>query len=103
MMGCIGIPISPLTSQNRGSSHSSSKRDRKSTRLNSSHGYISYAVFCLKKKKTRVRNNNYYSMYTIFSQKKKLITLMYTTRIMKPMHVTHQFTTTSVSRARHSC
>src|SRR5205809_5195337 len=28
------------------------KRDRKSTRLNSSHGYISYAVFCLKKKKT---------------------------------------------------
>src|SRR2546422_3008012 len=28
--------------------------DRKSTRLNSSHGYISYAVFCLKKKKTNV-------------------------------------------------
>src|SRR5687768_18049242 len=26
------------------------KQDRKSTRLNSSHGYISYAVFCLKKK-----------------------------------------------------
>src|SRR2546422_6486692 len=29
-------------------------RDRKSTRLNSSHGYISYAVFCLKKKKMDV-------------------------------------------------
>src|SRR2546422_2265280 len=28
-----------------------SARDRKSTRLNSSHGYISYAVFCFKKKK----------------------------------------------------
>src|SRR2546429_3444263 len=28
--------------------------DRKSTRLNSSHGYISYAVFCLKKKKTHL-------------------------------------------------
>src|SRR2546422_5843266 len=28
--------------------------DRKSTRLNSSHGYISYAVFCLKKKKKQV-------------------------------------------------
>src|SRR2546422_5134985 len=28
------------------------KKDRKSTRLNSSHGYISYAVFCLKKKKS---------------------------------------------------
>src|SRR2546422_5376901 len=27
-------------------------KDRKSTRLNSSHGYISYAVFCLKKKNT---------------------------------------------------
>src|SRR2546422_6656424 len=35
------------------STHSSDSRllDRKSTRLNSSHGYISYAVFCLKKKK----------------------------------------------------
>src|SRR5687768_17984558 len=30
--------------------------DRKSTRLNSSHGYISYAVFCLKKKKIKVIN-----------------------------------------------
>src|SRR6266436_8165082 len=29
------------------------RRDRKSTRLNSSHGYISYAVFCLKKKNTK--------------------------------------------------
>src|SRR2546422_1967789 len=28
--------------------------DRKSTRLNSSHGYISYAVFCLKKKKKSI-------------------------------------------------
>src|SRR2546429_6755176 len=38
-------------------------RDRKSTRLNSSHGYISYAVFCLKKKKhylaVEVRVHNY--------------------------------------------
>src|SRR2546422_8249375 len=30
--------------------------DRKSTRLNSSHGYISYAVFCLKKKKRHKHN-----------------------------------------------
>src|SRR5687768_17973783 len=29
-------------------------RDRKSTRLNSSHGYISYAVFCLTKKKKKI-------------------------------------------------
>src|SRR2546422_6128480 len=31
----------------------SGSADRKSTRLNSSHGYISYAVFCLKKKNVR--------------------------------------------------
>src|SRR2546422_1917637 len=31
--------------------HTIISKDRKSTRLNSSHGYISYAVFCLKKKK----------------------------------------------------
>src|SRR2546422_4450528 len=31
-------------------------RDRKSTRLNSSHGYISYAVFCLEKKKQSQRS-----------------------------------------------
>src|SRR2546422_6685196 len=30
--------------------------DRKSTGLNSSHGYISYAVFCLKKKKKNIQN-----------------------------------------------
>src|SRR3989449_6492939 len=35
----------------RARSPAASPRDRKSTRLNSSHGYISYAVFCLKKKK----------------------------------------------------
>src|SRR2546429_6778569 len=33
--------------------------DRKSTRLNSSHGYISYAVFCLKKKKRDSEVCNY--------------------------------------------
>src|SRR2546422_6267513 len=31
--------------------------DRKSTRLNSSHGYISYAVFCLKKKKNKTKRS----------------------------------------------
>src|SRR5205809_6106022 len=36
-----------ITSTASGGRHA----DRKSTRLNSSHGYISYAVFCLKKKK----------------------------------------------------
>src|SRR2546422_3608588 len=48
-LGC-GYPMGPLTL------HSTARiasRDRKSTRLNSSHGYISYAVFCLKKKKNK--------------------------------------------------
>src|SRR6266542_6485850 len=40
-------------------------RDRKSTRLNSSHGSSSYAVFCLKKKKKNKNN--------IFTKKKKKI------------------------------
>src|SRR3712207_6850574 len=35
-------------------------RDRKSTRLNSSHANISYAVFCLKKKK--IKQNNQYNI-----------------------------------------
>src|SRR5207245_6979587 len=38
-----------------GASEKHEKRDRKSTRLNSSHGSISYAVFCLKKKRKRRR------------------------------------------------
>src|SRR2546429_771047 len=46
----------------------SPRRDRKSTRLNSSHGYISYAVFCLKKKKrlpTNKRIHYYHRRDTI--------------------------------------
>src|SRR5687768_18288074 len=37
--------------------------DRKSTRLNSSHGYISYAVFCLKKKKNSSIIHFFYSYH----------------------------------------
>src|SRR2546429_5726917 len=40
--------------------HVGHETDRKSTRLNSSHGYISYAVFCLKKKK-KEGNHSYYA------------------------------------------
>src|SRR6266478_8916487 len=40
--------------QHRRQRHDADRRDRKSTRLNSSHSQISYAVFCLKKKKTPV-------------------------------------------------
>src|SRR2546429_1188331 len=64
---CTGISVSSkaskpivLGSVALGLSHKKRARrltlkpiDRKSTRLNSSHGYISYAVFCLKKKKRK--------------------------------------------------
>src|SRR2546422_6825231 len=38
--------------------------DRKSTRLNSSHGYISYAVFCLKKKKKQKERHERAEQYS---------------------------------------
>src|SRR2546422_4581485 len=45
----------PRLAEQRGGRHAArpAHGDRKSTRLNSSHGYISYAVFCLKKKKKK--------------------------------------------------
>src|SRR2546429_7033926 len=52
-------PVSPDTSVHSAEPYLDAGRvdeaiDRKSTRLNSSHGYISYAVFCLKKKNTHI-------------------------------------------------
>src|SRR2546427_8676967 len=41
--------------------------DRKSTRLNSSHSQISYAVFCLKKKKKQDQNSNESAVYRTLS------------------------------------
>src|SRR2546429_5928163 len=43
----------------------SPEQDRKSTRLNSSHGYISYAVFCLKKKNNKYRYYQYIYQSTL--------------------------------------
>src|SRR2546422_4198374 len=43
--------------------------DRKSTRLNSSHGYISYAVFCLKKKKKQ------YKLYNVCHLRANLVVI----------------------------
>src|SRR5437667_5700218 len=45
--------------------HLARQRDRKSTRLNSSHITISYAVFCLKKKKKKRKNTQTYTRNTI--------------------------------------
>src|SRR2546426_8233921 len=43
--------------------------DRKSTRLNSSHLVISYAVFCLKKKSTRLNSSHVVISYTVYCLK----------------------------------
>src|SRR5437773_6503121 len=51
-------PTGRSTGRSRGSRRGSLQTDRKSTRLNSSHITISYAVFCLKKKKKKKNNNN---------------------------------------------
>src|SRR5687768_17913973 len=54
------VPRAPprLVRHPRGERARDAPRDRKSTRLNSSHGYISYAVFCLKKKKNTQTHTN---------------------------------------------
>src|SRR5690242_20828393 len=67
--GGTSSPTSPTSSRRRSPSSADSprrwpptiwspRRDRKSTRLNSSHMSISYAVFCLKKKKKKNDNTN---------------------------------------------
>src|SRR5216684_3533534 len=48
---CHRVVATPSGSIDQGQLDRAGLEDRKSTRLNSSHGYISYAVFCLKKKK----------------------------------------------------
>src|SRR5689334_24535555 len=48
------------SSRRRGCGPAARRRDRKSTRLNSSHSSISYAVFCLKKKKDKAGRNTPY-------------------------------------------
>src|SRR5258708_11230894 len=50
-------------------------RDRKSTRLNSSHQIISYAVFCLKKKKTKTYHHNIDNEQVARSQTERLCLL----------------------------
>src|SRR2546430_8812296 len=73
------LPIWPLTDRSRTSSVTGQTTqpppgpgDRKSTRLNSSHSQISYAVFCLKKKKkkkiiSQIVENTIYNMKRIQS------------------------------------
>src|SRR5687768_17761808 len=53
LLKASGHPLSKTGANLPETSSENLLRDRKSTRLNSSHGYISYAVFCLKKKKKK--------------------------------------------------
>src|SRR2546429_7267805 len=53
-----GGPVAAKFAGREGDGFICTSGDRKSTRLNSSHGYISYAVFCLKKKKKRTIHAN---------------------------------------------
>src|SRR5260364_174847 len=76
--GCSGManPYSKRIFQCRPvCSKSPGNRDRKSTRLNSSHQIISYAVFCLQKqndrKSTRLNSSNQIISYAVFCLKKK--------------------------------
>src|SRR2546430_7210557 len=54
---CIRNQSNAIPAREPSSDSYSRLRDRKSTRLNSSHSQISYAVFCLKKKKTTNRQS----------------------------------------------
>src|SRR2546422_2178206 len=65
--------------------------DRKSTRLNSSHGYISYAVFCLKKKKKRYRVRILRSLFRK-SFKRNTQTSTRNSKWIRPQRVTGMYT-----------
>src|SRR2546422_6711721 len=70
------------------------KRDRKSTRLNSSHGYISYAVFCLDRKSTRLNSSHGYISYAVFCLDQKSTRLNFSHGyISYPVFCLHQNTT----------
>src|SRR5258708_22070004 len=58
ILSAIRSLVTPPEAKRRPIGFEASYRDRKSTRLNSSHQIISYAVFCLKKKKYKIRASN---------------------------------------------
>src|SRR2546422_215667 len=81
--------------------------DRKSTRLNSSHGYISYAVFCLKKKKKKNRTTIDNSNHLTYNRHRRInsriyesITPLYTARLTAGIGPRDTFDTTDYSDTR---
>src|SRR3712207_8955731 len=57
--GAAGVPAGASVVPHAASTSAATAADRKSTRLNSSHANISYAVFCLKKKNTNQTDRRY--------------------------------------------
>src|SRR5256886_6719616 len=73
----IGVSRSPGVMLKRGTARISAWRyacqDRKSTRLNSSHSQISYAVFCLKKKTSELQSQSNLVCRLLLEKKKNLL------------------------------
>src|SRR5256884_1813958 len=65
-MSCLSVRARSFSATHR-------SRDRKSTRLNSSHGYISYAVFCLKKNTSELQSRLHLVCRLLLEKKKKFI------------------------------
>src|SRR3989449_6610224 len=63
--GSTSVARASSSSRGTSSRRPITARDRKSTRLNSSHGYISYAVFCLKKKKKQQKTTSIRSQFRV--------------------------------------
>src|SRR5256884_5824992 len=81
--------------------------DRKSTRLNSSHGYISYAVFCLKKKKKKKINFNSYKRRHVkvsvyISHRHLVVSLVHTKRTLDHLLLT-QYSAPITTRSLSYC
>src|SRR5258708_8625417 len=81
----IGVGAKPIVT--------CSARDRKSTRLNSSHQIISYAVFCLKKKNIQQSNNELLFLFDLIEQDKANIFV----------HTTKELQSTVVTDAEYQC
>src|SRR2546429_2474375 len=91
-------------STSRPNSRRSAWRDRKSTRLNSSHGYISYAVFCLKKKKNSELEDRFYQLYAltgVSSTSSSLLPHDVATRPSLLAHASHDLRTSSHTFQKH--
>src|SRR5207245_4395241 len=74
---CVAASPSAAVTPTATGSRTGATRDRKSTRLNSSHGSISYAVFCLKKKK-KIKNTTQNHHHTAKADAHYAVTQLHT-------------------------